>query len=66
MHPWGWGCYVKIFEAEILDLQLEKYGLSFIKKYNTSGWALGDQNGIRIRSFEISPKCNVEHGVDLS
>ena len=26
------------FEAEILDLQLEKYGLSFdIKKYTTSG-----------------------------
>ena len=31
----------KEFEAEILDLQLEKYGLSFdIKKYTTSGWAL--------------------------
>ena len=30
------------FKAEILDLQLEKYGLSFdIKKYTTSGWALG-------------------------
>ena len=28
----------KEFEAEILDLQLEKYGLSFdIKKYTTSG-----------------------------
>ena len=28
----------KEFEAEILDLQLEKYGLSFdIKEYTTSG-----------------------------
>ena len=28
----------KAFEAEILDLQSEKYGLSFdIKKYTTSG-----------------------------
>ena len=34
----------KEFEADILDLQLEKYGLSFdIKKYTTSGWALGDE-----------------------
>ena len=32
----------KEFEAEILDLQSEKYGLSFdIKKYTTSGWAPG-------------------------
>ena len=32
----------KKFEAEILDLQSAKYGLSFdIKKYTTSGWALG-------------------------
>ena len=32
----------KEFEAEILDLQSEKYGLSFdIKKYyTTSGWVL--------------------------
>ena len=31
----------KEFEAEILDLQLEKYGLLFdIKKYTTSGWGL--------------------------
>ena len=37
----------KEFEAKILDLQLEKYGLSFdIKKYTTSGWALGDENVI--------------------
>ena len=42
----------KEFEAEILDLQLEKYGLSFdIKKYTTSGWALGDENVIGIRAF---------------
>ena len=41
-------------EAEILDLQLEKYGLSFdIKKCTTSGWALGDENVIGIRSFKI-------------
>ena len=43
----------KEFEAEILDLQLEKYGLSFdIKKYTTSGWALEDENVIVIRSFK--------------
>ena len=43
----------KEFEAEILDLQLEKYGLSFdIKKYTTSGWALGDENVISIRAFK--------------
>ena len=42
----------KEFEAEILDLQSEKYGLSFdIKKYNTSSWALGDENVIGIRAF---------------
>ena len=42
----------KEFEAEILDLQSEKYGLSFdIKKYATSGWALGDENVIGIRAF---------------
>ena len=42
----------KEFEAEILDLQLEKYGLSCnIKKYTTSSWALGDENVISIRSF---------------
>ena len=42
----------KEFEAEILDLQSEKYGLSFdIKKYTTSGWALGDENMIGIRAF---------------
>ena len=40
----------KEFEAEILDLQSEKYGLSFdVKKYTTSGWALGDENVIGIR-----------------
>ena len=32
----------KEFKAKILDLQPEKYGLSFdIKKCTTSGWALG-------------------------
>ena len=41
------------FEAEILDLQSEKYGLSFdIKKYTTSSWALGDDNVIGIRAFK--------------
>ena len=48
-------CYIYIeFEAEILDLQSEKYGLSFdIKKYTTSGGALGDENVIGIRAFKI-------------
>ena len=42
------------FEAEILDLKLEKYGLSFdIKKYTISGWALGDENVIGIRAFKF-------------
>ena len=45
----------KEFEAEILDLQSEKYGLSFgIKKYTTSGWALGDENVISIRAFNAT------------
>ena len=45
----------KEFEAKILDLQLEKYGLSFdIKKCTTSGWALGDENVIGIWSFKVS------------
>ena len=40
------------FEADILDLQSEKYRLSFhIKKYTTSGWAQGDENVIGIRAF---------------
>ena len=43
----------KEFETEILDLQSEKYGLSFdIKKYTTSGWALGDENVIGIRALK--------------
>ena len=43
----------KEFEAAILDLQSEKYGLSFdIKKYTTSGWALGDENVIGTRAFK--------------
>ena len=42
----------KEFEAEILDLQSEKYGLSLdIKKYTTPSWALGDENVIGIRAF---------------
>ena len=44
----------KEFEAEILDLQSVKYGLSFdIKKYTTSDCALGDENVIGIRAFNI-------------
>ena len=44
----------KELEAEILDLQSEKYGLSFdIKKDITSGWALGDENVIGISAFNI-------------
>ena len=44
----------KEFEAEILDLQSEKYGLSFdVKKYTSSGWALGDENVIGIRAFKV-------------
>ena len=43
----------KEFKAKILDLQPEKYGLSFdIKKCTTSGWALGDENVIGIRAFK--------------
>ena len=42
----------KEFEAEILDLQSEKYGLSFdIKKYTTR--ALGGENVIGIRAFNM-------------
>ena len=49
----------KEFEAELLDLQSEKYGLSFdIKKYTTSGWALGDENVIGIRAFNFKKKAN--------
>ena len=41
-------------EAEIFDLQSEKYELSFdIKKCTTSGWAPGDENVIGIRAFNI-------------
>ena len=44
----------KEFEPEILDLQIEKYGLSFaIKKCATSGWALGDENVIGIYFFKF-------------
>ena len=43
----------KEFKAKILDLQPEKYGLSFdIKKCTTSRWALGDENVIGIRTFK--------------
>ena len=53
----------KEFEAEILDLQLEKYALSFdTKKCTTSGLALGDENVIGIRSFNyiviFEKSCN--------
>ena len=45
----------KEFEAEILDMQIEKYGLSFdVKKCTTSGWALGDENVIGIRAFKTT------------
>ena len=43
----------KEFEGKISDLQLEKYGLSFeTKKDTTSGWARGDENVIGIRAFK--------------
>ena len=46
----------KEFESEILDLQSEKYELSFdVKKYTISGWALGDENVIGIRAFKTVP-----------
>ena len=57
----------KEFEAEILDLQSEKYGLSFdIKKYTTSSWALGDENVIGIRAFKhcivhVDFKCDIKN-----
>ena len=51
----------KEFKAKILDLQLEKYGLSFdIKKCITSGWALGDENVIGIRAFNIWKNFKLE------
>ena len=44
----------KEFKAKILDLQPEKYGLSFdIKKCTTSCWALWDENVIGIKAFNI-------------
>ena len=53
----------KEFESEILDLQLEKYGLSFdIKKCTTLCWALGDETAIGIRSFKL---CSNLHVYDL-
>ena len=56
----------KEFEAAILDLQLQKYGLSFdIKKYTTSDWALGDENVIGIRSFKYHQACQVFQSVHL-
>ena len=43
----------KEFKAKIMDLQPEKYGLSFdIKKCTSSGWTLGDENVIGIRAFK--------------
>ena len=54
----------KEFEAEILGLQSEKYGLSFdIKKYTTSGWALGDENVIGISSFKVNCPRNSKIGL---
>ena len=53
----------KEFEAEILDLQSEKYGLSFdIKKYTTSGWALGDENVNGIRAFNECSTARLNTG----
>ena len=50
----------KEFGAEILDLQLEKYGLSFdVKKCTTSSWALGDENVIGIRAFKVC-LCDID------
>ena len=44
----------KEFEAEILDLQIENYGLSFdIKKCTTSSLARGDENVIGIYPFKF-------------
>ena len=43
----------KEFEAEILDLQSEKYVSFGIKKCTTSGWALGAENVIGIRAFKV-------------
>ena len=44
----------KEFKAKILHLQSEKYGLPLdIKKCTASGWALGDENVIGIRAFNI-------------
>ena len=57
LHFWFYLQNYKEFEAKILDLQEEKYGLSFdIKKCTTSGWALGDENVSGIRSFKTKGK----------
>ena len=49
----------KEFKVKILDLQPEKYGLSFdIKKCTTSGWAIGDENVIGIRAFKQNNSRN--------
>ena len=56
----------KEFKAKILDLQPEKYGLSFdIKKCTTSGWALGDENVIGIRAFNktVIKKISIFHKI---
>ena len=58
----------KEFEGEILDLQPEKYGLSFdIKKFTTSGWALGDENviGILANTNRVSIKEITDFGMIL-
>ena len=50
----------KEFKAKILDLQPEKYGLSFdIKKCTTFGWALEHENVIGIRVFKWIFGCTV-------
>ena len=57
----------KEFKAKILDLQPEKYGLSLdIKKCTTSGWALGDENVIGIRAFNITNSFSLGQNCTLS
>ena len=58
--------HYKEFEAEILDLQQEKYGLSFdTKKCTTSRWALGDANVIDIRSFKEKLSKELKNGIEI-
>ena len=56
----------KEFKAKILDLQPEKYGLSFdIIKCPTSGWALGDENVIGIRAFNSCHSITVNSSMNI-